>query len=253
MRTLAAALVACAGLLAACGGAEPAAGSPEPRELTVSAAASLTDVFGQLETRFEAANPGVDVRMNFGGSSELSSQIVAGAPADVFASANNAQVQKVVDAGLAAGEPQVFVTNRLQIAVAPGNPRGIASFADLAEPGLVTVVCAPAVPCGAATEQVERATGVTLAPASEETDVRSVLGKVTSGDADAGVVYVTDVASADGQVEGVDFPESEQARGEYPIVALTGAADPELARTFVEFVRGADAAAVFREAGFGTP
>jgi len=241
-------------VLAGCGGAEPAAPSAAPpRELTVSAAASLTDVFGRLKTQFQAANPGVTVRLNAGASSDLAGQIIAGAPADVFASANEAQMTRVVDAGLVAGEQPVFVTNVLQIAVAPGNPKGITGFADLNQPGLTLVVCAPQVPCGAATEQVEKATGVTLTPASEEPDVRSVLSKVTSGNADAGLAYVTDVRSADEQVDGVDFPESSTAVNEYPIAALTGASQPELAASFVEFVRGEDAATVFEEAGFGTP
>lgn len=250
MRKLAAVLVV--GALALTGCSQSAA-APEPRTLTVSAAASLTDVFGELETRFEGDNPGVDVITNFGSSADLSSQIVNGAPADVFASANPAQMKKVTDAGLAAGDPQIFVTNQLQIAVAPGNPKGIARFADLNQPGLTLVVCAPQVPCGAATEMVEKSTGATLAPASEEPDVRSVLSKVTSGNADAGLVYVTDVLSAGGEVDGVDFPESETAVNEYPIVALENASQPDLAGMFVELVRSADGKKVLEAAGFTAP
>jgi molybdate transport system substrate-binding protein len=241
-------------LLAGCGGGGAAAGAPAgTRTLTVSAASSLTDVFGTLEPVFEAAHPGVDVVYNFGGSSDLAAQIVNGAPADVFASANRTPMTTVADAGLVAGEPAVVVTNRLQIAVAPGNPEGVRGFADLAAPGLTLVVCAPAVPCGAATEQVERVTGVTLSPVSEAENVRDVLSQVATGNADAGLVYVTDVASAGGEVEGVAFPESSAAVNEYPVAALTGAPQPEAAAEFVAFVQGAEARAVFEAAGFGTP
>jgi len=226
---------------------------PAPPSITVSAASSLTDVLGELEPRFEAAHPGVDVVHNFGGSSDLAAQIVNGAPVDVFASAALTPMTTVADAGLVAGEPAVFVTNRLQIAVAPGNPDGIRGFADLASPEVTLVVCAPAVPCGAATEQVEEATGVTLTPVSEAENVRDVLSQVTTGNADAGLVYVTDVAAAGGEVEGISFPESAGAVNEYPVAALTSAPQPEAAAAFVEFVQGAEARAVFEAAGFGTP
>jgi molybdate transport system substrate-binding protein len=252
LTALAAALV-----LAGCGdggSSQPAAATgPGAGTLTVSAAASLTDVFTELEQRFEAADPGVDVVMNFGSSSELSSQIVNGAPADVFASADTVQMAKVADAGLVAGEPQIFATNRLQIAVSPGNPDGVRSVADLTRPGLMLVVCAPQVPCGAATEEVEQAAGVTLNPVSEEPDVRSVLSKVTSGNADAGLVYRTDVLSSGNRVTGVDVPESENVVNSYPIAVLAAAARPEAARSFVELVRGAQGRGVLESAGFETP
>lgn len=255
-RPLAAAATAL--LLAGCGGASGSAApaesaGPEARTLTVSAAASLTDVFTELEAQFEAANPGVDVVMNFGSSSDLASQIVNGAPADVFASANLTQMNVVSDAMLVEGESEVFVTNVLQIAVPEGNPNGIAAFADLTNPELKLVVCAPQVPCGAAAEKIEMSTGVTLTPVSEEPDVRSVLNKVTSGEADAGLVYVTDVLSAEDQVDGVDFPESQSAVNEYPIAALSSAPQPELATSFVDLVRSPEGASVFEAAGFGTP
>jgi molybdate transport system substrate-binding protein len=260
IRALAVGAAATTLVLAGCGGGTAApdaaarsSAAPEERTLTVSAAASLTDVFTELEAQFEVANPGVDVVLNFGASSDLSSQIVNGAPADVFASANNSQMKVVTDAGLAEGTPEVFVTNQLQIAVAPGNPEGVAAFADLTNPELTLVVCAPQVPCGAATEMIETATGVTLTPLSEEPDVRSVLSKVTSGEADAGLVYVTDVLSAGDEVDGVDFPESAEALNNYPIAALTNAPEPELAASFVELVLSPEGAAVFEAAGFGTP
>lgn len=234
-------------VVAGCGG--PGGGET----LTVSAAASLTDTFTELETRFEAAHPGVEVRLNFAGSSDLAAQIVSGAPAGVFASADTAQMRQVVDAGLAAGEPRVFATNRLQIAVRPGNPEGIRGFADLTRPGLTTVVCAPQVPCGAATTRIEESTGVVLTPVSEEPDVRSVLSKVASGEADAGLVYVTDVASAGDEVDGVDVPEADTARNGYSITTIAGAEHPETAAAFVDLVRSAEGAAVFEAAGFGAP
>jgi molybdate transport system substrate-binding protein len=234
--------------LTACG-----AGTPETRTLNVFAAASLTGTFGELETRFEADNPDVDVRLNLAGSSDLAQQIVNGAPADVFAAANDSTMRTVSDAGLVQGEPALFATNVLQIVTAPGNPEGITGFADLARPGVDVVVCAPQVPCGAATERIEQATGVTLSPVSEEPDVRSVLSRVQTGNADAGLVYVTDVRSAGDAVQGVDFPESSQAVNGYPIAAMTSAQQPELASSFIELVTGDFGAKILRDAGFGTP
>jgi molybdate transport system substrate-binding protein len=193
----------------------------------------------------------VEVVFSFGGSSGLAQQIVAGAPADVFAAASDATMKTVTDAGLAAGTPTVFATNILQIATAPGNPKAIGSFADLAEPDLKVVVCAPQVPCGAATEKIEKATGVTLSPVSEEADVRSTLGKVTSGDADAGLVYVTDVSAAKGSVQGVSFPEADQATTNYPITVVKNAPQARLAQQFVDLVTGAEGQQALKTAGFG--
>ena len=147
-------------------------------------------------------------------------------------------MKTVTDGGAAAGEPVIFARNVLQIATAPGNPKGIATFADLAKPDLKVVVCAPQVPCGAAATKIEQATGVTLAPVSEEPDVKSTLGKVTSGDADAGLVYVTDVAAAGPSVQGVTFPEAAQAATNYPIVVTADAPQPELAAKFQQLVTG---------------
>jgi molybdate transport system substrate-binding protein len=236
-------------LLAGCGGgAQPPA---EPRTLTVLAAASLTETFTALEKQFEADHPGVDVKLNFAGSSDLAQQIVNGAPADVFAAASDATMKTVTDAGLTAGTPTIFATNVLQIATAPGNPKGIASFADLARPGLKVVVCAPQVPCGAAAEKIEKATGVTLSPVSEEADVKSTLGKVTSGDADAGLVYATDVAAAKGSVQGVSFPEADQATTKYPITVLKDAPQAQSAQQFVDLVTGDAGRRALEAAGFG--
>lgn len=243
---LATALAASAG----CGGAGGAGGD---RTLTVFAAASLTSTFQQLEREFEAANPGTDVTLNFAGSSTLAQQINQGAPADVFAAADRTNMTKVTDAGNQQGEPAVFATNTLQIAVAPQNPEGIAALPDLMRPDLRTVVCAPQVPCGSATEKVEQAAGVELRPVSEEQDVKAVLQKVTTGNADAGLVYRTDVSASDGQAHGVDFPQASEAVNEYPITVLRNARNPDLARTWVDFVAGDQGRRVLQQAGFGTP
>jgi molybdate transport system substrate-binding protein len=242
-------------VLAGCGSggtaAQPAAAAAsESRTLTVLAAASLTDVFGELETAFEAANAGVDVVVSYGASSELAQQVVNGSPADVLAAASASTMRVVTDAALTAGEPEVFARNRLQIVTPPGNPAGIAGFADLTRPDLQVVVCAPQVPCGAAVERIEQATGVTLTPVSEEPDVRSTLGRITTGNADAGLVYVTDVLSAGDAVTGVDFPEAAQAVTDYPIAVLAGAPQPELARAFTDLVTGAEGRAALTAAGF---
>ncbi len=242
-------LAAAAALLTACGGASS---SDDRVPVTVLAAASLTGVFTELETAFEAAHPTADVRYSFGGSSDLAAQIVAGAPADVFASADQQQLAAVTGAGLTRGAPEPFATNVLTIAVPAGNPSGIASFADLARPGVTEVVCAPQVPCGAAAEEIEQSTGVTLSPASEESDVKSVLAKVAAGEADAGLVYVTDVAGSP-DVESIPFPEADSAVNEYPIAAIVDGPAGELGRAFVEFVLGEEGQAALREAGFGTP
>ena len=215
------------------------------------AAASLTETFTGLEKQFEAANPGVDVTLNYAGSSDLAQQIVNGAPADVFAAASDATMKTVTDAGLATAPPKIFATNVLQIATAPGNPKGIASFADLAKPDLKVVVCAPQVPCGAAAQKIEQATGVDIRPVSEEADVKSTLGKVTSGDADAGLVYVTDVDAAGAGVEGVNFTEAGQATTNYPIAVLRNAPQPQLAQQFSDLVTGDAGRRALQDAGFG--
>lgn len=237
--------------LAGCGGTS-AAEQPEPqaRTLTVLAAASLTDVFTELESTFEAAHPGVDVTLGFGSSADLAQQVVNGSPADVFASASAATMRTVTDAGLAAGDPTVFARNELQIVTAPGNPDGITGFADLARPDLQVVVCVPTAPCGAAVERIETATGITLTPVSEEPDVRATLGRITTGNADAGLVYATDVLSAGDAVTGVEFPEADEAVTDYPIVVLSDAPQPELARAWSDLVTGPEGQAVLGEAGF---
>ncbi len=221
--------------------------------ITVYGAASLTATFTELATEFEAANPGVTVQTTFNGSSVLVTQIQGGAPADVFASADTANMTKLMTANLVTDTPVNFATNVLEIAVPTGNPARIKTFADLAKPGVKTVVCAPAVPCGAATLAIETATGVKLTPVSEETAVTGVLSKVETGEADAGLVYVTDVKGAAGKVVGITFPESSKAVNTYPIAALKASANPRTAAAFVAFVRSSAGQKVLAAAGFGKP
>ncbi|NLU63639.1 molybdate ABC transporter substrate-binding protein [Rhodococcus sp. HNM0563] len=243
--------IAAALVLTSCANSD--AGKEESETLTVFAAASLQSTFTELGDLFEDANPGVTVEFSFAGSSSLVTQLEEGAPADVFASADTKTMGDAVDAGLVAGEPVEFATNVLTIVTEPGNPENIASFADLSREGLSVVVCAPQVPCGAATERVEEASGVTLTPVSEESSVTDVLGKVTSGQADAGLVYVTDATGAGESVTAVAFPESSGAVNTYPIAELAAADNAELAAEFVDFVTGEQGRAVLGNAGFGAP
>lgn len=237
-------------LLLAVSGCSQAAGSTE---LTVFAAASLTETFGVLEREFERAHPGVDVRLSFGGSSRLAEQIAEGAPADVFAAADEKSMTTVASAGLVDGRASVFATNTLTIAVEPGNPKRIEGVEDLASDGLVVVTCAAVVPCGRASAGVAKAAGVRLKPASEEPDVKSVLGKVVAGEADAGLVYVTDVRAADGKVEGVPIAEGAATPNRYPIAALRDSQNSDMARAFTRFVLGDSGQRVLMQAGFGAP
>jgi len=190
---------------------------------------------------------------NFGGSSDLVAQLQQGAPGDLFASADTVTMDKAVTDALIAGEPSVFATNSMEIAVPPGNPADVDSFAALADPDVTVVVCAPQVPCGAATVAIEENTGVTLSPVSEESSVTDVLGKVTSGEADAGIVYVTDVKAAGDTVETIEIPVAVNATNRYPIGVLAGSGSPELAEHFQDFVLGPQGQQVLADAGFGGP
>ncbi|WRS30112.1 molybdate ABC transporter substrate-binding protein [Actinomycetaceae bacterium MB13-C1-2] len=223
------------------------------RDLVVFAAASMEPTFTELAKQFEENNPGVTVKFNFAGSQDLQEQILGGAPADVFASANEKQMEPIVEAGLNDGEPQIFVTNTLEIVTPPGNPAGITNFASLAQEDLKLVICAPEVPCGSATKKVEESTGVTLKPVSEEDSVTNVLAKVQAGEGDAGLVYQTDAKAAGDTVLAIPFPESDVAVNKYPIVALKAAPQAELASAWVDFILSADVQAFLGEAGFGLP
>jgi molybdate transport system substrate-binding protein len=241
------ALALCVALVAACGEDDP------DSTLTVYAAASLTAAFTEIGEEFERRHEGVEVEFSFSGSSDLVAQLQEGAPADVFASADQANMDKLTADDLHAGDPQPFASNTLEIATPPDNPAGISTFADLGEDGVRVVVCAPVVPCGAAAAQAQEATGVRLRPVSEEQSVTDVLGKVTSGEADAGLVYVTDVTGAGDAVEGIAFPESSEIVNTYPIVALEDSDDPGLAEAFVALVMGDEGRAVLEQRGFGAP
>ena len=232
------------------GSSAAAAGPVAAGTLTVFAAASLKATFTQIGTIFQTENPGSTVTFNFAGSSDLVTQLTAGAPADVFASADQANMTKTTTANLVSGTPVNFASNILTIVTPPGNPSGITGFADLAEPGLTVVVCAPQVPCGAATATVETNTGVTLTPVSEENSVTDVLGKVTSGQVDAGLVYVTDAKNAGDKVTEVTFPEAAVVVNVYPIATLTAATQPALATKFVDLVVGPEGQQVLAAAGF---
>lgn len=221
-------------------------------ELTVFAAASLQGAFDALGEEFAAQHPGVTVHpTTYDGSATLATQLVGGATADVFASADLGTMSTVTDAGLADGTPTVFTTNSLEIAVAPGNPLGIETLADLAAlstSGGKVVLCATEVPCGAAAHRV--LDGLTLTPVSEEQNVKAVLTKVQTGDADAGLVYRTDVLAAGGTVEGVELPEAAEAVNEYPVVVLD---DEAVAQAFVDLVLSADGQRILADLGFTAP
>jgi len=222
-------------------------------KIIVFAAASLKQTFTDIGEQFKTDNPGASVEFSFAGSSDLVTQLTQGALADVFASADNNNMDKASQAGLLAGDPVNFASNTLTIAVAPGNPKKIASFKDLTQQGLNVVVCAPQVPCGSATQRVEQATGVTLNPVSEESSVTDVLNKVTTGEADAGLVYVTDAKGAGDKVGEVPFPEAAGAVNTYPIAVLKESKNPELAHKFVDLVTGESGQKVLNAAGFAKP
>jgi molybdate transport system substrate-binding protein len=232
-------LVAAAVLLTGCGDSDggAAAGSslPASGKITVLAAASLTDAFQALGDQFEAAHPGATVEFNFAASSALREQIIGGAPADVFASANESNMTQVVDAGQATN-PTPFVTNVLQIAVPPDNPGQVAGLSDFAKSELLIGLCAEEVPCGEFGRQALSKAGVNASIDTNEPDVRGLLTKVENRDLDAGIVYHTDVLAAGDEVRGIDIPADQNVVATYPIAALSGSDRAELAAAFVEFV-----------------
>lgn len=258
MKKLLAAFVFVA-LLTGCGddsGGTPAASASSTGvggNLTVLAAASLTETFNQVGKDFETANPGVKVTFSYGGSSGLAQQITSGAPADVFAAASPATMKTVTDAGDAAGDPTTFVKNQLVIAVPKGNPKGITGLAGLTEPGVKVALCAEQVPCGAAAKKALTAANVKLTPVTLEQDVKSALSKVKLGEVDAALVYRTDAKAAASDVDGIEFPESAGAINNYPIVALKSAPNPAAASAFVAFVQTEPEMKVLTDAGFQKP
>ena len=267
MRTRAAAVLALAALTVLVSGAGCGSGYDGPHRprlagndrpaglgrITVLAASSLTEAFGELGDRLEEQHPGTTVRFSFAASSELATQITSGAPADVFASASPATMDQVVQAGDAGGDPAVFVRNRLEIAVPAGNPAGVDGLADFADEGLTIALCAPEVPCGAAAETAFAAAGVTPKPDTLEPDVKATLAKVSLGEVDAALVYRTDVIAAGDDVEGIDFPESADAVNDYPVVALAEAPNTKGAEAFVDLVHSEEGRSVLEVAGFELP
>lgn len=242
---LVAAVVVVAVLGAACGN-----GDADDDTVLVFAAASLTDAFAHVEAAFEDANPGVDVQLNLGGSSSLREQILAGAPADAFASANTETMDRLVEAGAVDGEIVVFARNRLAIAVPAGNPGEVGSLADLADDDLLIGLCSAGVPCGDFARQVLAAAGVEPSLDTNEPDVRSLLTKIAAGELDAGIVYETDVIAAGATVERIEIPGDVNVEAPYPAAVIRGAPQPDLAEAFVEFLVSADARAILADAGF---
>lgn len=257
---LAAAAASLVLLLSGCGssgggsgasGDEPSA-SGEEVTLRVLAAASLTETFTALGKQFEADNPGTTVQLSFGPSSGLAEQVTSGAPADVFAAASPKTMQTVVDAGDAT-DPQDFATNEAEIAVPADNPGDVDSLDDLAKESVKVAVCDPEVPCGVLAVDVFDSAGLDVTPVTEEEDVKAVLTKVTLGEVDAGLVYVTDVQAAGDDVEGVEVPEEDAATTTYPIAALEQSEHAEQAQAFVDLVRSEAGRKALEDAGFGLP
>jgi len=233
-------------LVVACGRAT----DPSAHSATVFAAASLTDAFTELGDAFLVEQPGADLTFSFASSADLARQVVEGAPVDVFASADLTNMAKVVDAGSASSDPRSFATNRAEIVVAPGNPLDITGVDDLTRDDLVVVVCAPEVPCGTYASEVFDNAGVEFTPASYEANVKAVVTKVTLGEADAGIVYATDVLAAGNAVSGVEIPSDVNVVAEYPIVAVS---DNDIAQAFIDFVTGAAGQRILAANGFGAP
>jgi molybdate transport system substrate-binding protein len=234
-------------------GARDSASAGVEGEITVFAAASLTESFTEVGEAFSATNPGATATFSFDASSSLVEQITQGAPADVFASADSANMDKLTEAGLNGSEPVMFATNLLTIVVAPGNPLGIAGVGDLADADLTTVICAEVVPCGRYATEIFANAGVTVTPDSFEQSVRGVVAKVTAGEADAGIVYVTDVTAAGDGADMIEIPEDINVLAEYPIATVEGSGSAEVGEAFIEFLTGPDGQAIMAEYGFGAP
>lgn len=260
MRTLPVlAAVAAAGLLLGGCAGEPAATTPTPSaasttlsgSISVSAAASLKSAFDDAITAFTAQHPGVTITPNYDGSSTLATQIIGGAPVDVFASADQANMAKVTGAGLAK-DPVLFASNTLVIVVPERNPAHIRTLQDLARPSVTVVLCAPAVPCGAASRKLLANAGVKVTPASSEQNVTAVLTKIRNDEADAGLVYVTD-AKTTGQVRAIAPAGAADVVNHYPIAVLDHASNPALARAFVDFVTSPAGQRILATYGFAKP
>lgn len=249
---LAVALVSCSSDVTSRGDSPPR-GSIAPGSVTVFAAASLIDAFTELGAAFESAHPGVIVDFNFASSSDLAIQIIEGAPADVFASADPTNLDKVRDSSVSLGEPRIFATNTLEILVESGNPMGISSLADLADPNLIYITCDESVPIGRYSADILRRADVTPTPKSYEENVKGIVNKIVLGEADAGIVYRTDVIAAGSAAAGIAIPDKHNVVTSYPM-ATVGKVPSEAARDFVEFVTTSRIArSILERFGFGAP
>lgn len=234
--------------------ADDATDTPEVSgPVVVFAAASLTEAFTEVGDAFVAANPDADVTFNFAASSELVAQILEGAPADVYASADLTNMTKLTDGGANSGDPVVFANNLSEIIVAPGNPLGIAGVEDLADPDIILVVCAPEVPCGKYATEIFDNAGVELTPDSFEPNVKAVVTKVTWGEADAGIAYATDVSAAGDHATGVEIPDDLNVVAEYPMAITIEAPNPDGAQAFIEFVMSDPGQTILVKYGFTAP
>jgi molybdate transport system substrate-binding protein len=247
---LAAMLAAVALALAGCGGGDDDSGAATPGDVKVFAAASLTAAFTEIGAQYTAANGGTKVTFNFAGSQALATQIQQGAPADVFASADLTNMDKVKDL---TGTPRNFASNRLQIVVEKGNPRNVQGLDDLASSDLKVVLAAPEVPAGKYAAEVLGKAGVTVQPVSEEDNVKAVVTKVSLGEADAGIVYVTDVTAGGDKVEGVEIPEDLNVLATYPIATVKASKAKDQAQAFMDLVLSAEGQQVLKEYGFLPP
>lgn len=242
--------------LAACGEDDdraPTGASAVEGTVTVFAAASLTAAFTEIGDAFMTEYPEAEVVFNFAASSELVTQIGEGAPADVFASADQNNMTKLTDADGNASEPEVFARNLLQIIVGPGNPTGITGVADLANEDLIVVTCAPEVPCGKYAAEIFANAGVTVTPKSLEENVKAVVSKVTLGEADAGIVYRTDVIAAGADAVGVEIPEDVNVVAEYPVVVTKDAPNADGAQAFIDVVLSEQGRTILDSYGFLAP
>ena len=222
-------------------------------DVVVFAASSLTEAFTAMGEAFKVKNPDANVKFNFAGSGDLVTQITEGAPADVFVSADDSNMTKLTDAGENAGDPVAIAKNTFQIIVEKGNPKKIATVADLANPNLIVVLCADTVPCGKGAAKVLANAGVTVTAKSLEEKVKGVVTKVAAGEADAGIVFVTDVNAAADSADGVEIPADINVISNYPIVVTKAAPNPGAAQAFVDFVASDAGQAILAKYGFLAP
>jgi molybdate transport system substrate-binding protein len=245
--------VAALAVLTACGNSTAKPAPSLKGQITVFAASSLTAAFKDLGTAFMKVHPGSTVTFSFDASSALVTQITQGAPADVFASADTANMDKLTTASLTASTPTVFATNLLSIIVPAGNPKGIKSPDDLANAKLKVVLCDPSVPCGKYAKQSLDAANVAVTPVSLEQNVKGVVTKVTTGEADAGIVYVTDVKAVGNKASGVDIPAAVNVVAKYPIASMKSSTHPDIDAAFIAFVTSPEGQAILATLGFGKP